>query len=44
MMLSDGGEIMSELFMDWLWKGVIVVVAVLVLAVAMTIIWKKFGR
>jgi hypothetical protein len=41
---ESGKELLHELAMDYVFKGLIVVVAILILAAAMALIWKKFGR
>ncbi len=35
---------MARLLLDYLIKGIILLVALLVLVTAMVVIWKKFGR
>ena len=41
---DDGDQVLHELMTDLLIKGAIVVVALIVLVVALTIIYRKVGR
>ncbi|GHF55188.1 hypothetical protein GCM10010218_40750 [Streptomyces mashuensis] len=41
---SEGDELLHHLLLDYALKGVIVVVAVVVLAIGMVVIWRKAGR
>ncbi|GAA4613746.1 hypothetical protein GCM10023195_59700 [Actinoallomurus liliacearum] len=41
---GDGDRILRELAMDYLIKGMIVLVALIVLVVVLTIIYRKVGR
>ncbi|MFF5205915.1 hypothetical protein [Streptosporangium sp. NPDC000396] len=41
---DDGSKILEHLLSDFLIKGVIVVIALLVLALGMVVIWRKVGK
>lgn len=41
---GDGSDILAHLLADAAIKGVIVIVALIVLALGMVLIWKKVGR
>ncbi|TMR89096.1 hypothetical protein [Nonomuraea basaltis] len=41
---NEGSELLDHLLFDFLIKGVIVVIALLILALGMRAIWKKIGK
>ncbi|ACZ86084.1 hypothetical protein [Streptosporangium roseum] len=41
---GEGSELLDHLMSDFLIKGVIVVIALLVLALGMVVIWKMIGK
>lgn len=41
---EGGSKLLDHLLSDFLIKGVIVVIALLVLALGMVVIWKRIGR
>jgi hypothetical protein len=41
---DEGSKLLDHLLADFLIKGIIVVIALLVLALGMVVIWKKIGK